>query len=132
MRISAPSVKAGILVVAVVLVPMIGIVLLEVDAGLGFAGTTFAIVALVVFTARVFRGETESSAPRPWWQLSASRASSVVLAVVFLGQASFAFFGSWAPLLVNPAKVSAVAFLMVGVAYAYSAMRLSRLEAEAH
>ncbi|MFJ4998679.1 hypothetical protein ACIP5T_11030 [Microbacterium sp. NPDC088619] len=123
-RISAPPVKAGIIVAAIILLPMVGIVLLAMNVYWGVAWTILAVAALVVFTARVFRGEGESAAPRPWWQMTATRASSGLLSIMFLVQAGCTFFGFWAPLLVFPAKISAVVLLAIGVAYGHSASRL--------
>lgn len=126
MRISTPSAQAGIVVAAVILMPMIGVALLIVNPWWGAAWMLFAVTALVVLTARVFRGPGETTAPRPWWQMTAAPFSSGLLCAMFLAQATFAAFSSWSPPLVVPGRVSVVVLLLIGAAYASSAIRLTR------
>jgi len=126
MRISTPSAQAGVVVAAVILMPMIGVALLVVKPWWGAAWMLFAVTALVVFTARVFRGAGEAAAPRPWWQMTAAPFSSGLLSAMFLAQAAFSVFSSWSPPLVVPGKVAVVVLLLIGAAYANSAIRLAR------
>lgn len=126
MRISAPSTQAGIVVVAVVLMPMIGVALTVVTPWWGAAWMLLAMTALVVFSARTFRGAQESTAPRPWWRMTAAPLASALLSAAFLAQAAFSFFSTWSPPLVVPGNVAVVVLLVIGAAYANSAIRLSR------
>lgn len=130
MRISAPSTQAAIVVVTLILMPMIGVVLLMLSPSWGAAWMLSAMTALVVFTARVFRGADETADARPWWRMTAAAFSSGLLSTVFLGQAAFAAFSSWSPPLVLPGTVAAVVLLVIAGAYANSAIRLARTGAE--
>ena len=85
MRISSPSAQVGTVLVAVVLMPMIGVLLAVVNPWWGAAWMLFAMTALVFFAARTFRGAGESSAPRPWWQMTAAPLPSALLSAVFVG-----------------------------------------------
>ncbi|WP_311243895.1 hypothetical protein [Microbacterium sp. WCS2018Hpa-23] len=123
MRISSPSAQAGIVVVAVILMPMIGVVLAVVTPWWGATWMLVATTVLVVFAARTFRGAGETSAPRPWWQMTAAPLASALLSVVFLGQAAFSLFSAWSPPLVVSGNLGAVILLAIGAAYANSAIR---------
>lgn len=126
MRISAPSAQAGIVVVAVVLMPMIGVTLTVMTPWWGAAWMLVAMAALVVFAARTFRCAGESTAPRPWWRMTAAPLSSALLSAAFLAQAAFSLFSTWSPPLVVPGNVAVVVLLVIGAAYANSAIRLAR------
>ncbi|GAA1232787.1 membrane protein YdbS with pleckstrin-like domain [Microbacterium phyllosphaerae] len=126
MRITTLSVQAGIVVAAVILVPMIGVVLLVADVPWGFAWSIVAITALVVFAARTFRAVDEPLTPRPWWQMTARPSSSGVLSALFLAQAASTFFMLWTSPLVVPSRLSAAVLLVIAAAYANSAFQLAR------
>lgn len=49
----------------------------------------FLTFALYVYGSRVFRGEGESLAPRPWWRWTAKPTASRVLGVLFVCAAAF-------------------------------------------
>ncbi len=126
MRISSPSAQVGTVIVAVILMPMIGVLLAVVNPWWGAAWMLCAMTALVLFAARTFRGAGESSAPRPWWQMTAAPLPSALLSAVFVGQAAFSLFSAWTPPLVMSGNIGAVILLVIGAAYANSAIRLSR------
>ena len=125
MRIRTASMKAGVIVGAVLLVPMIGVVLGVASPSLAYAWSLLAMAALVVFAARVFRGPDESSRPRPWWQATATPGASGVLALLFSIQAVIALFGSASTSFVLAGVAGASLLLIIAGMYLISAVKLS-------
>ncbi|MFJ3473642.1 hypothetical protein ACIPJ1_11945 [Microbacterium maritypicum] len=128
MRVRAPSAKAGIVVGALLILPMIGVVLAVMDLFAGYVWSLLAVIALVVFTARVFRGPGESMAPRPWWRMTTTALSSAVLSVLFAVQAVVGLFRAGTAPFPAAVVLGALLTLAVAGAYALSATRLARVE----
>lgn len=128
MRVRAPSAKAGIVVGALIVLPMIGIVLAVMDVFIGYIWSLLAVIALVVFTARVFRGPGESLEPRPWWRMTTTALSSAVLSGLFAIQAVTGLFRAGSTPFPLGVTFGALLALAVAGAYALSATRLIRVE----
>ncbi|MGH3690177.1 MAG: hypothetical protein ACRDT7_08490 [Microbacterium sp.] len=128
MRLRAPSAKAGIVVGALIVLPMIGIVFAAMDVFVGYAWSLLAIIALVVFTARVFRGPGETMEPRPWWRMTTTALASGVLSALFAVQAVIGLVRAGATPFPSAAVLGALLALAVAGAYAFSATRLARIE----
>ncbi|MFF1539697.1 hypothetical protein ACFVWL_06445 [Microbacterium sp. NPDC058269] len=128
MRVRAPSAKAGIVVGALIVLPMIGIVLAVMDVFVGYIWSLLAVIALVVFTARVFRGPGESLEPRPWWRMTTTALSSAVLSALFVIQAVTGLFRAGSTPFPLAVILGALLALAVAGAYALSATRLIRVE----
>lgn len=124
-RLRTPPAKIAAVVIATALAMMVGFAGATVDFALGYLSATALLVAFVVLSARTFRGQDESAAPRPWWQLTATPASGYVLGALFLLSAVSAGVGlavGRAPAIVS---VGAVAGLAIAAAYVHSSVRLS-------
>jgi hypothetical protein len=126
MRLRAPSAKAGIVVGALFILPMIGIVLGVMDPFVGYVWSLLAVIALVVFTARVFRGPGESMEPRPWWRMTTTALSSTVLSALFAIQAVTGLVRAGSTPFPSAVVVGALLALAIAGAYAVSATRLTR------
>lgn len=124
MRIKTPSAKVGYLLVVIVGITLTVIPLTPVSFGLGFAWATVAVVAAVVVAARTFRGVGESDAPRPWWKMTSTRGSGILLSVLFFIQGittSVGVFASPTPVL---ALIGGVVGLILAAFYLNSALRI--------
>jgi hypothetical protein len=128
MRVRAPSAKAGIVVGALIVVPMIGIVLAVMDVFVGYIWSLLAVIALVVFTARVFRGPGESLESRPWWRMTTTALSSAALSALFAIQGVTGLFRAGSTPFPLGVILGALLTLAVAGAYALSATRLIRVE----
>lgn len=128
MRLRAPSAKTGIVVGALIILPMIGVVLGAMDVFVGYVWSLLAVIALVVFTARVFRGPGESLEPRPWWRMTTTALSSAVLSALFAIQAFTGLLRASSTPFPLAVIVGALLALAVAGACALSAARLIRVE----
>lgn len=128
MRLREPSAKAGIVVGALFILPMIGVVLGAMDVFVGYAWSLLAVIALVVFTARAFRGPGESLEPRPWWRMTTTALSSAVFSALFAIQAVTGLFRASSTPFPLAVTVGALLALVVAGAYAFSATRLIGVE----
>jgi drug/metabolite transporter (DMT)-like permease len=54
------------------------------DSGVLPVSAAVALVAVVVFCARCFRGPNESDAPRPWWKMTGAPVWAFTFAALFL------------------------------------------------
>lgn len=124
MRIKTPSTKVGYLVVVVMGLTLTVIPLAAISYELGFAWAVIALVAAVVVAARTFRGVGESDAPRPWWKMTSSRGSGILLSVLFFVQGITASFGAFASPSPTLAVSGGVVALIVAVFYLNSAIRV--------
>ncbi|MGO4490192.1 hypothetical protein [Microbacterium sp. 2RAF4] len=126
MRIKTPAAKVGYLLVFVIGITLTAFPLAAISYELGFAWATVALVAAVVVAARTFRGAGESDAPRPWWKMTSTRGSALLLSAFFLIQgvaASFGAFGVPDPTLV---LIGGVVALVIGAFYLHSALRVQQ------
>lgn len=126
MRIRTPGAKFATVFVGTVVVLLFGIGLAAVVFGLGYLSATVLTVALVVFTARLFRGTSESPEPREWWRMTAAPASAFIVGALFLLQAvssAFTLLTSGAPGVV---WIGVAVGFIIAAAYIHSAVRLSR------
>ncbi len=128
MHVRAPSAKAGIVVGALIVLPMIGIVLAVMDVFVGYVWSLLVVIALVVFTARVFRGPGEGPEPRPWWRMTTTALSSAILSAVFAIQAITGLFRAGTAPFPAAVVLGALLALAIAGAYAVSATRLVRVE----
>lgn len=124
-RITTAPGKFGAVVAAVIIILMAGIVGAMLDLRLGYLAATVLTVALVVLTARLFRGASESPAPRAWWRLTATPTIGYVLGVLFLLQGvsiTVAVIAGSAPAVVWAGAVVSVA---IAAGYFHSSGRQS-------
>lgn len=128
MHVRAPSAKAGIVVGALIVLPMIGIVLAVMDVFVGYVWSLLVVIALVVFTARVFRGPGESLESRPWWRMTTTALSSAILSALFAIQAITGLFRAGTAPFPAAVILGALLALAIAGAYAVSATRLVRVE----
>lgn len=126
MRIKTPAAKVGFVLIVIVGITLTAIPLAAISYELGFAWATVTLVAAVVVAARTFRGAAESDAPRPWWKMTNSRGSGILLGVVFLTQSIAASVGAFAspnpPLALTGSGVA----LVVAALYVNSAVRVQQ------
>lgn len=124
MRIKTPSTKVGYLLAVVVGITLTVVPLATISLELGFAWAVTALVAAVVVAARTFRGTGESDAPRPWWKMTSTRGSGILLSVLFFVQGATASIGAFAspspPLAVTGGAVA----LIIAILYLNSAVRV--------
>ncbi|MGO2643132.1 hypothetical protein [Brevibacterium aurantiacum] len=126
MRIKTPAGKVGYLLVVAVGVTLIGIPLAAISFELGFAWATVALLVGVVVAARTFRGADESDAPRPWWKMTSTRGSGILLSVLFLIQGIAASVGAFASPNPPLAITGGVVALVVAALYLNSAVRVQQ------
>ncbi|KJQ55603.1 hypothetical protein [Microbacterium sp. SA39] len=124
MRIRTPSTKVGYLLIVAVGITLTAIPLAAISFELGFAWAVIALVAAVAVAARTFRGAGESDAPRPWWKMTSSRGSGILLSVLFLVQGITASFGAFASPSPTLAVTGSVVALITAVFYLNSAIRV--------
>lgn len=131
MRIKTPAAKVGYLLVAVIAITLTAIPLTAINVTLGFAGAVILIVAAVVMAARTFRGAAEPDAPRPWWKMTSTRGSGILLSVLFFIQGVAASLGAFASPNPPLALIGGAVALIVAVFYLNSAIRIQPASAEA-
>ncbi|WP_223623993.1 hypothetical protein [Microbacterium sp. EST19A] len=124
MRIKTPSTKVGYLLAVVVGITITVIPLAAISYELGFAWGAVALVAAVVVAARTFRGAGEPDAPRPWWKMTSTRGSGILLSVLFFVQGIAASVGAFASPSPSLAVTGGVVALIVAVFYLNSAIRV--------
>src|SRR3954454_14243375 len=88
MRVRNGATKAALIIAGYALAVVVGITV-EVSTypGWGVVAGCAVVLALVLILSRLFRGENESDAPRPWWRMTAYPTAGYVLAVWFFVQA---------------------------------------------
>lgn len=86
MRIRTPGGMVGYLLVVVLGVTFTAVPLAVVSLELGFVWAAVALLSAVAVAARTFRGPAESDAPRPWWKMTSTRGSGILLCVLFFMQ----------------------------------------------
>lgn len=128
MRLRAPSAKAGVVVGSLIILPMIGIALAVMDVFVGYVWSLLVIIALVVFTARVFRGPGESLEPRPWWRMTTTALSSAILSALFAVQAVTGLVRAGTTPFPFAVVLGALSALAIAAMYAVSAVSLARVE----
>ncbi len=128
MRIIAPAAKVGFIVAAIIVLPMIGIALAAWSVLVGYSWALLALVALVIFTARVFRGPGEDLGPRPWWRMTFTSGWSWALCAVFAVQAVVSFAGSLGTPQAVTGGVGGTILFAIAAAYAVSATFTRALE----
>lgn len=121
MRITMPAAKVGVLVAAAIVLPLTSIALAAWSVLAGYVWALVTLVALVVFTARVFRGPGEDLDPRPWWRMTFTAAWSWALCAVFALQAVISFAGSVGTPQAVTGGVGGIILLAIATAYAMSA-----------
>lgn len=128
-RITSPQAKVTVVVLgcaAAVVAAVFGALALSVTGGL----VLYCVVlgAVIVFGARVFRGDGEDAvAPRPLWRMTAKPGAGFVLAGLFALQAVSTGFSAATADAYAPLYVVAVAFsLVVAAGYLNSSLRLLR------
>ena len=126
MRIKTPAAKVGYLLVFVVGITLTAVPLAAIGYELGFAWATVALVAAVVVAARTFRGAGESDAPRPWWKMTSTRGSALLLSAFFLIQGVAASFGAFGMPDRTLALVGGVVALVIAGFYLHSALRVQQ------
>lgn len=124
MRIKTPSTKVGYLLIVVVGITLTAIPLAAISYELGFAWAVIALVAAVVVAARTFRGVGESDAPRPWWKMTSTRGSGILLSVLFFAQGTTASIGAFASPSPPLAVTGGVVALIIAVLYLNSSIRV--------
>ncbi|MBT2495683.1 hypothetical protein HCX50_08195 [Microbacterium oxydans] len=131
MRIKEPAAKLGYVVAVAIGLTLTTVPLAAVNLDLGFAWGVLALVAAVVVAARTFRGAGESDAPRPWWKMTSTRGSGILLAALFFIQGVTTSVGVFT--LSNPplALVGAVVALTLSAFSLNSAIRTRPVPASA-
>lgn len=131
MRIREPAAKVGYLLVAVVGITLTVIPMTAVRFELGFAWAVGCVVAAVVVAARTFRGAAEADAPRPWWKMTSTRATGILLSAMFFIQGVTASIGAFAS--PNPpfAFIGGAVALIVAAFYLNSAVRIQPVSVSA-
>lgn len=130
MRIKTPSTKVAYLLIVVVGITLTVIPLAAISYELGFAWAVIALVAAVMVAARTFRGTGESDAPRPWWKMTSTRGSGILLSVLFFVQGIAASFGAFASPSPSLALTGGVVALIVAAFYLNSAIRVQHHAAQ--
>ncbi|MGM1017861.1 MAG: hypothetical protein ACQEW8_10025 [Actinomycetota bacterium] len=132
MRIRTPDAKIGYLLVVVLGVTFTAVPLAVVSLELGFAWATVALLSAVAVAARTFRGAEESDAPRPWWKMTSTRGSGILLSVLFFVHSVTTSFG--AAESANPALalIGGSLALLVAALYLNSAIRTHPAAAHHH
>ncbi|MGJ4845999.1 hypothetical protein [Leifsonia sp. Le1] len=128
-RITSPQAKATFVVLgwtASGVAALFGALALSVTGGVILYCATLG--AVIVFGARVFRGEEEDAvAPRPLWRMTAKPTAGFLLAGFFAFQAVSAGVNAATADAYAPLYVVAIAFsLAVAGAYLNSSLRLRR------
>ncbi len=126
MRIKTPGAKVGYLLIVIVGITLTMIPLAAISYQLGFAWATVALVAAVVVAARTFRGAGESHAPRPWWKMTSTRGSGILLTALFFIQGLVAVFGASASPNPPLAIIGGGVALVVAALYLNSAVRVQQ------
>ncbi|MEW2462005.1 MULTISPECIES: hypothetical protein [Microbacterium] len=124
MRIKAPAAKVGYLLVVGVGITLTMIPLAAVSLYLGFAWAVVSVLAAVAVAARTFRGPTELDAPRPWWKMTSTRRSSILLAVLFFLQGVATSVGALTAPSPSLALIGSVVSLLLTALYLNSAWRI--------
>ncbi|MGZ0711336.1 hypothetical protein ACWPKO_23715 (plasmid) [Coraliomargarita sp. W4R53] len=131
LRIKEPTAKVGYLLVVVIGIMLTVIPLAAISLEFGFAWAVASLLAAVIVAARTFRGATESDAPRPWWKMTSTRGSGIVLSALFFIQGVAASFGAFASPNPPYALIGGVVALIVGALYLNSALRIQPAAAPA-
>lgn len=125
MRIRDGSVKAASALAGYALAALAGFLIATgFGPAWGAAAGNALIIALVIASTRVFRGENESDDPRSWWRMTARPAAGFVLSGGFLAQAvgvAASYRLDQTPLVWLSAAVS----ILIAVAYLNSSVRLT-------
>ncbi|MEZ0140238.1 hypothetical protein AB1285_15500 [Microbacterium sp. NRRL B-14842] len=124
MRIKTPTAKVGYLLVVIVGIVLTVVPLTVLRFELGFVWATVVIVAAVVVAARTFRSPGESDAPRPWWKMTSTRGSGILLSAMFLIQGIMASSGAFASPSPVLAVIGGLVALAVAALYLNSAVRV--------
>lgn len=124
MRIYTPVAKVGAVIVASLATVLVAVPLTAVRVELGFAWVVVAVLSVVIWAARTFRGPGESDAARPWWRMTSTRGGGLLLSAAFFTQTATALF----QVPTSPYPVLAViggsVALVVGALYLHSAIRV--------
>lgn len=128
MRIRNGATKVTLVIAGYALALLAGITVgVSTRSGWGVVVSSGIILLVVFVLTRLFRGENESDAPRPWWRTTARPTVGYVLAAWFLlqgiGGMSSSALGS-----ASAGWVSAGVSLIIAVAYLNSAIRLTAID----
>lgn len=127
-RITSASTKAGVVVSGMVLSVFLGFGTVFIAGEVGAVTAALVVtVALVVFCGRTFRGEGEPvQQRRPAWKLSGGIVSSLVMGVIAVFYALALMFSEPSGSLGLSAAVVGPFYVLVAVAYFFSAFNLRR------
>jgi hypothetical protein len=120
LRITETGTKTGIVIAWLIATLLVSIAMAQVVSfGAGETAALLGLVALIVFSSRVFRSPREIDQPRPWWQMTSRPLSGILLAAVF----------ATSPLVVVVTRATSQPFvvivhLLIATAYIASTLRL--------